>query len=205
MQQQTRGLLTQAWGRLAAPAALVRAVACGQPAGDPAAAGRPSPVYDPATGRLKELISDRNGDGRPDFWAYMDGARIERIEIDRNGDGRIDRWEHYGPPAPGAGSDTPPPLIRAEEANGPDDRITRREVYVQGVIDRVEEDTDGDGAMDKWEQYAGGTLARVDLDLQARGFADRRLIYGPSGNVDSIEEDADGDGRFTPVRAANTP
>ena len=184
---------------------MVLAMACADPASGPAADGRPAPVYDPATGRLKELVADRNGDGKPDFWAYMEGARIERIEMDRNGDGRIDRWEYYAPLPAGAASDTAPPLIRAEEANGPDDRVTRREIYVQGVIDRVEEDADADGRTDKWEQYTRGGLARVDLDLQGKGFADRRLIYGSTGSVDSIEEDPDGDGRFVPVTAERTP
>ena len=85
---------------LPAAAALIAIAGCRGV--EPAAAERPTPVYDESTGRLKELVSDRNGDGRPDFWAYMDGARIERIEMDRTGDGRIDRWEHYGPLPPGA-------------------------------------------------------------------------------------------------------
>ncbi len=180
-------------------AGLLAGMSCGR-AAEPAGDGRPEPVYDAKTGRLKELVSDRNHDGQPDLWAYMDGPRIERIEMDRNGDGRIDRWEHYGPLPAGAAPDAAPPLVRAEEANGIDDRVTRREFYAQGVIDRVEEDADTDGRMDKWEQYSGGALARVDLDLQGKGFADRRLVYGPAGSVDAIEEDPDGDGRFVPVR-----
>jgi len=175
-------------------------VACGRPAPEAAVEGRPAPVYDQKTGRLKELVSDRNKDGKADMWAYMDGPRIERIEIDRNGDGRIDRWEHYGALAAGAAANAAPPLVRAEEANGGDDRVTRREFYVAGVVDRVEEDGDADGRPDKWEQYSAGALARVDLDLQGKGFADRRLIYGPGGAVDAIQEDPDGDGRFVPVK-----
>jgi hypothetical protein len=187
---------------LAAVLALMTSVACR--GAEPPVEGRPMPVYDTSTGRLKELVSDRNGDGRPDFWAYMDGSRIERIEMDRNGDGRIDRWEHYGPLPAGAAADAPPPLVRAEEANGPDDRVTRREFYLQGVIDRVEEDSDLDGRVDKWEQYNGGALARVDLDLQGKGFPDRRFIYGPSG-LDGIEADPDGDGRFAPMAPERAP
>ncbi len=182
--------------------ASVGLAACGGgSSAEPAAADRPAPVYDPKSGRLKELVSDRNRDGKPDMWAYMDGAKIERIEIDRNADGRIDRWEHYGPLPPGAAADAAPPLVRAEEANGADDRVTRREFYVRGVIDRVEEDSDADGRLDKWEQYAAGGLARVDLDLAGKGVADRRLIYGPGGGVTAIEEDPDGDGRFVPVKS----
>lgn len=195
----------RALARQVACAALVAAAACGGASSDSVGDGRPAPVYDPTTGRLKELVSDRNKDGKPDLWAYMDGSRIERIEIDRNADGRIDRWEHYGPLPAGAASDAAPPLVRAEEANGPDDRVTRREFYVQGVIDRVEEDADTDGRVDKWEQYTGGALSRVDLDLQGKGFADRRLVYGPAGSVDAIEEDPDGDGRFVPVKPEAAP
>jgi len=186
--------------RQVACASLLAVAACGGAGSDASGDGRPAPIYDPKTGRLKELVSDRNQDGKPDLWAYMDGPRIERIEIDRNADGRIDRWEHYGPLPAGAASDAAPPLVWAEEANGGDDRVTRREFYVQGVIDRVEEDADTDGRVDKWEQYTGGALARVDLDLQGKGFADRRLVYGPAGSVDAVEEDPDGDGRFVPVK-----
>jgi len=200
MTMDVRARWIRTLGCVAVSVGCVGLVACGQPAADPAAEGRPAPVYDPKTGRLKELVSDRNKDGKPDMWAYMDGPRIERIEIDRNGDGRIDRWEHYGPPLAGAAADAAPPLVRAEEANGSDDRVTRREFYVRGVVERVEEDGDADGRPDKWEQYSAGALARVDLDLQGKGFADRRLIYGPGGAVDAIQEDSDGDGRFVPVK-----
>jgi len=151
-------------------------------------------VYSKETGRLEELTADRNGDGKVDTRAFMDGVRVERVEVDRNRDGRPDRWEYYGPnTASGA-----PQIERAEEsdANG---RITLREYYEVGRIARVEEDTDGDDRVDKWEYYAQGVLSRVELDLEGHGKPTQRLIYGAVGNVKSIESDPEGDGTFAPV------
>src|SRR5215471_5641326 len=53
--------------------------------------------YDKATGKLKLLKYDSDGNGVVDTWSYMDGARVVRIEIDKDEDGKIDRWEYYGP------------------------------------------------------------------------------------------------------------
>jgi hypothetical protein len=155
-----------------------------------------SPVYNPTTGRLEELRSDRNGDGKTDTWAYMDGTRIVRIEIDRDGDGAPDRWEYYGTPPADGGA---PPIDRAEEANGPDRRaVTRHERYEHGVVRAVDEDTDADGRPDKWELYTDGRLTEVDLDLTGQGRPDRRLLYGPTGTV-TVEVDPRRDGHFVPV------
>jgi hypothetical protein len=166
--------------------------ACSRAAAPPI--GAPTPVYNKTTGELEQLISDRNGDGRPDTWAYMTGTRITKIDIDRNGDGRPDRWEYYSaPPADGS-----PTLIeRADEANGDNGQaITRHERYVGGVLQSVDDDMDGDGRPDKWETYEGGRLARVDMDLTGRGTPTRRLIYGADGTTTRVEVDPDGDGQF---------
>jgi hypothetical protein len=171
---------------------------CRQPAATPA--GETAiPVYNKQTGRLEQLQSDRNGDGKADTWAHMDGARLLRIEVDRNGDGRADRFEHYGPAATPA--DARGAIERIEEADGGADHVTRREFYRDGVIDRIEEDTDLDGRMDKWEHYERGVLVRLDLDLQGRGAATQRLFYR-DGTVVRVESDPDGDGVFTPGSAA---
>jgi hypothetical protein len=160
-------------------------------------AGAPTPVYNKDTGVLEQLVSDRNGDGKPDTWAFMDGTRIVRIEIDRNGDGRPDRWEYYSQPLPDG---SPTTIERADEANGADGTtVTRHEVYDQGTLRTVEEDTDGDGRVDKWESYTDGHLSRVDLDLTGKGKPTRRLIYDASGDVTSVEVDPDGDGVFSPA------
>ena len=54
-----------------------------------------SPIYNPRSGRLEQIVSDRNGDGIVDTRAFMDGPTLQRIELDRNGDSRPDRWEYY--------------------------------------------------------------------------------------------------------------
>ena len=88
-------------------------------------------------------------------------------------------------------------IERADEANGPDERITRREIYERGTLVRVEEDTDGNGVTDKWEHYERGVMTRVDLDLSARGTADRRMFYRRDGTVERVEVDPDGRGEWS--------
>jgi hypothetical protein len=173
-------------------------IACGgaDPPAEPVAAA--TPVYNQTTGRLEQLISDRDGDGTPDTWAFMDGTRLLRIEIDRDGDGAADRWEFYEA-APGTAAGTA--IARAEEAGGAGAPVTRREFYTRGVLDRVEEDTDLDGRVDKWEAYADGRLTQVDLDLSGAGRPTRRMVYAADGSVARMEADADGDGVFSPVPA----
>lgn len=195
-----RSLRTAKCAVLAAIVAL--GAACGaEPPPDPSAEGAvtTTPVYNQQTGRLEQIVSDRDGDGAPDTWAYMDGTRLMRIEIDRDADGNVDRWESYEA-APGSPSGTA--IARAEEANGEGVTITRREYYTRGVIERVEEDTDLDGRIDKWETYADGRLTQVDLDLRGVGRPTRRMVYAIDGSVVRVEADPDGDGVFTPVPAA---
>jgi hypothetical protein len=186
--------VSRAW-----PSALILALgasACGAGA-PPAAADRsPVPVYSKQTGRLEQLVSDRDGDGRAETRAFMDGTRLLRIEIDRDGDGRPERTEFY---AAGTGPAEGAVIERAEQSDGLADGISRREFYEAGRISRVEEDTDGDGRMDKWEGYAAGVLSKVELDLGGRGVPDQRLIYGEGGAIRRVESDADGDGVFTPI------
>jgi hypothetical protein len=167
--------------------------------------GKVTPIYSPKTGKLEELTLDRNGDGRVDTWAFMNGVHLQSIQIDRHGTGKPDRWEYYaegipsagGPPSAGSAFDRKTVIVRAEEANGPDrTMVTRREFYTDGVITRVEEDTDFDGRVDKWETYDHGVLIRMDLDISGRGRPDRRLVYRPDGSFDHVEVDVKGDGHF---------
>jgi hypothetical protein len=167
--------------------------------------GKVTPIYSAKTGKLEELTLDRNGDGRVDTWALMDGVHLRSIQIDRHGTGKPDRWEYYAEGTPAAGSqpnagaafDRKTVIVRADEANGPDRSIvTRREFYTEGVIARVEEDADFDGRIDKWETYDHGVLARMDLDLSGRGWPDRRLVYRPDGAFDHVEVDLTGAGHF---------
>jgi hypothetical protein len=173
---------------------------CRQPPDRPAVT-RATPIYNKQTGRLEELLYDKNDDGKIDTRAHMEGVRLKYIEIDLNADERPDRWEYY---VPASSNDGPAGLQdavldRAEEARQFNGKITRREFYEHGVILRTEEDTDFDGRVDKWETYAGGQLTRVDLDLEAKGFATRRLMYRTDGTFDRVEQDSDGDGRFVVV------
>lgn len=164
-----------------------------------------SPVYNPRTGQLEQLLSDRDHDGRQETRAFMDGAVIKYIEIDRNGDGAPDRWEYYGSASmAAAGGGTAANVIdHAEEANGPDRTITRREFYADGMIRRVVDDTNLDGRPDKWEQYDHGVLASVEMDLLGKGFPTQRLRYNASGEVIAVETDPDGRGVFQPVSPAS--
>ena len=63
---------------------------CGRPSSN----RRIAPEYDSATGKLRLLKYDSNGNGKTDTWSYMDGSRVVRIEIDKDEDGKIDRWEY---------------------------------------------------------------------------------------------------------------
>ena len=170
-------------------------------AGTDAKGPQVSPVYNQETGKLEQLVSDRNGDGRSETRAFMDGAVLKRIEIDRNGDGAPDRWEFYrsAQTAGRGGAGEIPVIERAEEANGAGNAVTRREFYFAGAIHRVEDDADLNGKTDKWEWYEKGELARVELDLVGKGYPSQRLIYGAGGVVSSIETDPDGDGKFVSV------
>jgi hypothetical protein len=172
------------------------------------AVGQVTPIYSPKTGKLAELTADRDGDGRIDTWAEMDGAHLLSVKIDRHGTGRPDRWEYYeagspaaaGRPTNGAAFERGAVLSRAEEANGPDGTtVSRHEYYVSGVISRVEEDSDFDGRVDKWEFYEHGALVRMDLDLRGTGKADRRFVYRADGLLDHLEADRDGSGHFLPM------
>lgn len=166
-------------------------VACGR-APESGASSLATPVYNEETGRLEQIVSDRDGDGRVETRAFMDGTRLVRIEIDRDGDESVDRWEYYS----SVGEPAVPMIERVEEAGGPAGVVTRRERYADGTLEHVEDDTNLDGRPDKWETYQEGRLVYVDLDLVGRGTPDRRLVYGTDGTITRMESDADGDGIF---------
>jgi len=155
------------------------------------------------SGKLEKLEYDKNNDGKPDTWGFMDGTRVIRVELDENGDGRVDRWEFHragegpGTVAPAPAGDTT--LERVERATKFDGKVSRWEYFTNGALTRIEEDTDGDGKIDKWETYRDGTLATLSLDTQGRGTPDRRLVYGPDGSFVRMEADVNGTGTFQPV------
>jgi hypothetical protein len=180
-------------------------------------------TYDERSGRLKELTSDSNGNGRIDTWTEMDGNRALRSRMDRNEDGRMDRWEYYddGGRLVKVGfsrRDDGKPDAWAEPS--PDGRISR--VLVSSVgdekrIDRwetydpvtpgagpdsaksliaVEEDTDGDGRADRWEKHAAGRLQTASFDENRDGRIDRQLTYR-EGTLVLIESEPDATGKLT--------
>jgi hypothetical protein len=177
------------------------------------------PTYDKVTGRLTELAYDADGDGRPDTWTEMDGARPVRSRIDTTGDGHIDRWEDYdeqgglarigfsragnGRPDAWAFPDVDGLLHRIEISSSADEhRIDRWEYYEAApsspdgrALVRAEEDTTGDGRPDKWETYAEGVIATVAFDETGNGRPDRRLTYTGSGGL-IVESRPDASGRF---------
>ena len=183
---------------------LLVAPACTSKSAAPPADARTQAIYNKQTGRLEELLSDRDGDGKKETRAFMDGVRFVRIEIDKNGDGKPDRWEYYAPVPAGVTVPSSPDgrvmLERMEEAGNFDGRITRREFYELGVLARAEEDTDDKPGVDKWEYYTAGVMSRLDLDLQGKGFPDRRLVYDANGAIVRTEADPDGDGKFVTVK-----
>ena len=194
MEQSAQALGQAITARLMA-GALALSIGCASQANGPAGASA-TPVYGAETGKLEQLVSDSNGDGKVDTRAFMDGTLLKRIEIDRNGDSTPDRFEHYAI-APLSRAPMGFEIERADEANGPDERITRREIYERGTLVRVEEDTDGNGVTDKWEHYERGVMTQVDLDLSARGTADRRMFYRRDGTVERVEVDPDGRGEWS--------
>ena len=165
----------------------------------PARIGDATPIYNKQTGALEELHSDRDGDGKVDTRAFMDGVRLKHVEIDRNADGKTDRWEFYVAAPGAAAGGTQTVLSHVEEAGAFDTKVTLREFYQNGAKVRVEEDTDLDGRIDKWERYERGVLARVELDLVGKGYPSQRLVYRGDGNLDRIETDPEGDGTFVPL------
>ncbi len=182
-------------------------VGCGAQSPPPAGTDRIKPTYNTSTGRLERITYDRNGDGKVDAWAYMDGTTVVRAEFDSNYDGVVDRIEYYAPTAAGAQRETSSAvpgagvLTKIEISSRPDGKVTRWEYYENGARSRDEEDTDGDGRIDKWETWRDGALSTVALDTQGRGRPDRRLVYDAGGSEPRLEIDADGSGQFQPAPA----
>ena len=166
------------------------------------------PSYDNATGRLKELAYDANGNGSVDTWTEMDGSRPLRSRVDINEDGKIDRWEEYdengglakvgfsrtnnGKPDAWVFSGADGKVRRIEiSSTGDSSRIDRWEYYDaaqsgpdgRGALVRAEEDTTHDGRPDKWETYEHGVLKSVAFDENGSGRPTRRLVYSGGAHV----------------------
>jgi hypothetical protein len=147
-------------------------------------------TYDTATGKLTELTSDANKNGRIDTWTEMDGARPVRSRIDTNEDGKIDRWEYYDQ----NGRLTKVGLSRTN-GDKPDAWVYSTP---DGKIARIEVSSTADERhIDRWEFYdASGAMTRVEFDENGDGRPDRRLTYR-DGELIAIEDAPDASGTYT--------
>ena len=160
------------------------------------------PEYNPETGRLERISYDRNTDGKPDAWLFMNGTAAQRAELDDNHDGAVDRWEYYESAATAAAAPDSMPrgvLVRAEQSVRFDGKVSRWERYAGGQLVSVEEDTSGDGTPDKWETWSDGSLKSVALDTKGAGKPDRQIVYAADGSAPRLLVDTDGNGSFEPA------
>jgi hypothetical protein len=169
-----------------------------------------TPVYNPKSGQLEQIVSDSNGDGMVDTRAFMSGRTLQRFVVDRIHDGSADRFEFYVEAPPERVDPTSPAgraeIERVEEANGPDGKqITRREFYERGDLARVEDDSNNDGRLDRWELYEAGLLMRIDMDVNGSGFPTRRLVYRKDGSIDRVEVDPGGTGSWREAPSGPAP
>ena len=176
--------------------------------------------YDRRTGRLIELTSDVNHNGRIDTWTEMDGPRPVRSRTDRDEDGKMDRWEYYddegrllkvgfsrfGADKPDAWAfgDRNGNMERLEiSSSGDESKIDRWEHYqpaasassLLGPLVSAEEDANADGKPDRWETYEAGTIRTLAFDQDFDGRPDRRLTYRDSVLI-LIETEPDASGRY---------
>jgi antitoxin component YwqK of YwqJK toxin-antitoxin module len=144
----------------------------------------PEPQATPAAARAQDAV-DRNGDGRPDLWIFVEEDSRKREVLDEDHDGRADRQHTYA--ADGR-------LERSEEDLDGDGRLESVVVYEAGAPLRRRADTNGDGQVDTWSFYSAGELARHEVDRDGDGFRDLMLLY-EGGELAREEEDRNGDGR----------
>lgn len=159
--------------------ALVACAACSDPERERLKATTKA-TYDERTGRLKELTSDANGNGRIDTWTEMDGSRPVRSRMDRNEDGRLDRWEYYNNEGR---------LVKVGFSRRDDGKPDAwAEPGADGRISRVLVSSTGDEArIDRWETYDPST--RVDATARSGQVPDDTLT------LMAVEEDTNGDGK----------
>ena len=192
-------------------AALRRARESAAPAPPPAVPA-PAPAatrLEPEVRGLAGRVEDRNGDGRPDFWAYQEDGRVVREVYDADGDGQPDKTVYYDS---GGGisqmeedvdrngrSDAwteyreGDPLRGRADSNA-DGTVDSWTFYRAGQIARHERDTDGDGFRDRLDLYEDGRLVREEEDRNADGRPDRVTWYDTAGQVFRQDDDSDGDG-----------
>jgi hypothetical protein len=146
---------------------------------------------EPPTPGLADRVRDRDGDGRPDLWAYHDAAgRPTRELLDENRDGTPDRTVWYDP---ATGREQ-----RVEEDTNLDGRVDSWVEFRDGQVARQRRDSNHDGFLDSWSFYRDGALVRQEEDLDGDGFRNRVVLY-EGGRLAREREDRDGDGRVERV------
>ena len=118
---------------------------------DEPGAGR---VYDPETGLLELLATDRNSNLWFDMWTHYEDGSIVPSQLDDNEDGVIDYWRHYA--ADGSNLKVGFSALR--------DGVQDAWVYVDeaGAMEHVEYSTKRDGIVDLTEFYEDGAVVRVE-------------------------------------------
>ncbi len=133
-----------------------------------------------------DRVADRNQDGQPDHWRFLEAGQLAREQFDDNADGTPDRTVFYD-------AATGERARLEEDSNG--DGVTDTWVdYRDGVVSKRRGDGDGDGQIDRWVFYRRGQISRLEEDLDGDGYRDRVGHY-EGGKVAREEEDRDGDGR----------
>jgi len=135
-------------------------------------------------------VSDRNHDGRPDYWATRVSGQLLKEVFDDDGDGRPDKIVRYDSASGKEQS--------AEEDTNKDGRMDAWTEYQNGVPVRLRRDTNFDGHLDSWSFYRGGKLARREQDTNGDGFRDRLAVY-EAGHLVREQLDRNGDGRVDRV------
>lgn len=188
---------------------------------------RPTPAYEPETGRLRALAFDVNKNGKNDTTLYMDGALTRRIELDLNENGKVERWDFYdehgklekvglsrrddGVMDAEARYTDDGVLLEIRISTKRDGRYDRTEFYERDVLVRSADDTEGDGRPDKWDTYQPDphpppgappyVITSTAIDETGAGRPTRRFIYGENGTIARVEVDRAGDGVFVALAA----
>ncbi|MCX5738642.1 MAG: hypothetical protein NTZ61_09135 [Proteobacteria bacterium] len=178
----------------------------------------PAPDIAPASAPVASAAAangakDRDGDGKPDQWAFESNGKKTRIAYDDDGDGRPDRTEYYDTDGKDVarveqdtdGDGAPDSWVLNENGKisqrradtNHDGQVDSWTFYdTSGLITRQAQDLDGDGTRDRAELFEHGKIARRTEDLDGDGQPDRITRFDAQGNQTELEEDKDGDGQI---------
>jgi hypothetical protein len=133
--------------------------------------------------------SDRNEDGKTDFWTYCENGQVIRCEGDRDADGNIDVWIYFEDGQQ-----------KTAEVDRDNDGIVDywRTMDAEGRLEKEEADQNRDGKVDVWAFYKEGQKVKQELDKNYDGMVDLRVYY-QGGNMVGREIDTDFDGEMDDV------